>query len=226
MAVLEVGSHRCSCTEERHTTRLVVLTGGPGAGKTAVLEMARRVFCTHVTILPEAASLLFNGGFPRHTSDAGRRAVQRGIYHIQREIERLAIEEGNAAVTLCDRGTLDGLAYWPGIPESFWRDMNSQPQVELQRYAAVVHLETPPANGGYNHRNPVRQETAFEAKLINDRILEVWKGHPRRYVIPSTNDFLDKAMAALQCIASELPSCCRSRSTELVTLTETMGSFT
>src|ERR1051326_3420967 len=111
MAVLEVGSHRCYCTQERHTTRVGVLTGGPGAGKTAVLEMARRVFCTHVTVLPAAASLLFNGGFPRHPSDIGRRSVQRGIFHVQREIERLAIEEGNAAVALCDRGTADGLAY-------------------------------------------------------------------------------------------------------------------
>ena len=40
----------------------MVLTGGPGAGKTAVLEVVRRTFCEHVTVLPEAASILFMGG--------------------------------------------------------------------------------------------------------------------------------------------------------------------
>jgi predicted ATPase len=220
MAILEVGSHRCYCKQERHTTKLVVLTGGPGAGKTAVLEMARRVFCTHVTILPEAASLLFNGGFPRHSSDAGRRAVQRGIFHVQREVERLALEEGEAAVALCDRGTIDGLAYWPGSVESFWQDVNADQQRELSRYTAVIHMETPSANGGYNTQNPFRAESVFEAKVINDRILDAWKDHPRRSIISSTTDFLDKAVAALKSIAAELPTCCHGRSPELVAPSE------
>jgi len=38
---------------------LVVLTGGPGAGKTAFLEIARRNFCEHIAVLPEAASIVF-----------------------------------------------------------------------------------------------------------------------------------------------------------------------
>ena len=216
MSELEVGSHRCYCTQIRHTTKLVVLTGGPGAGKTAVLEMARRVFCTHVTILPETASLLFKGGFPRHPTDAGRRAVQRGIFHVQREIERLALDESHAAVALCDRGTIDGLAYWPGTPESFWQDLNAEPTSELLRYNAVIHLETPSSNGGYNTLNPLRGESALEARAINDRILNAWKDHPMRSMIPSTTDFLDKAVAALKSIAAQLPTCCHGRSPELV----------
>ncbi len=216
MAVLEVGSHHCYCKQERHATKLVVLTGGPGAGKTAVLEMARRVFCGHVTILPEAASLLFAGGFPRHPTEAGRRAVQRGIFHIQREVERLAVEESHAAVALCDRGTIDGLAYWPDAPESFWHDLNVDPQSELSRYDAVIHLETPLANGGYNNQNPLRSESAYEARIINDRILAAWKDHSRRSIVSSTTDFLDKAVTALKRIASELPTCCHGRSTEVI----------
>jgi predicted ATPase len=216
MAELEVGSHRCYCTQVRHSTKLVVLTGGPGAGKTAVLEMARRVFCTHVTILPEAASLLFKGGFPRRASDSGRRALQRGIFHIQREIERLALEDSHAALALCDRGTIDGLAYWPGSPESFWQDVGVDRQHELSRYDAVIHLETPSPNGGYNTQNPLRAESALEARVINDRILDAWKDHPRRSIISSTPDFLDKAVSALKSIAAQLPACCYGRSPESV----------
>ena len=47
----------CDCTE-RHARRRVVLTGGPGAGKTAVLELIRLFFCEHVKTLPESASII------------------------------------------------------------------------------------------------------------------------------------------------------------------------
>jgi hypothetical protein len=58
----------------------VVITGGPGAGKTAVLELVARSFCPHVAILPEAATIVFGGGFPRHTTTVGLMAAQRAIY--------------------------------------------------------------------------------------------------------------------------------------------------
>ena len=47
----------CGCTLASHPCRLVVITGGPGAGKTAVLEVARTAFCQHVQVLPEAAGI-------------------------------------------------------------------------------------------------------------------------------------------------------------------------
>ena len=53
----------CDCSET-HKTRRVVLTGGPGAGKTAVLELIRQNFCKHVKVLPESAGILFGGGIP------------------------------------------------------------------------------------------------------------------------------------------------------------------
>lgn len=59
----------CACTA-RHNRLRVVLTGGPGAGKTAVLELIRQSLCTHVKILPEAAGIVFGGGFPRDTNPA------------------------------------------------------------------------------------------------------------------------------------------------------------
>ncbi len=48
--------------------RRVVLTGGPGAGKTAALEVIRRLYAPHVQVLPEAASIVFGGGFPRRAA--------------------------------------------------------------------------------------------------------------------------------------------------------------
>ena len=70
-----------------------MLTGGPGAGKTAVLELALRSLCKHVAVLPEAAAIVFGGGFPRRTSVPARKAAQRAIFHVQRESERLVLED-------------------------------------------------------------------------------------------------------------------------------------
>lgn len=197
----------CGC-DQMHDTRRVVLTGGPGAGKTAVLELVRATACRHVRVLPEAAGIVFGGGFPRHDGFEERRAAQRAIFHVQRELETLGEAEG-AAILLCDRGTLDGLAYWPGDPKDLWAAVHSSLEAELQRYAAVIHLQTPTAGEGYNHGNPIRTETAQAAALIDTRLAEVWADHPRVTTIPASGDFLVKANAALTVIRSELPDCCR-----------------
>jgi hypothetical protein len=40
-----------------------------------VLEMVRTSLCQHVHVLPEAASIVFGGGFPRHDDPTCRRAL-------------------------------------------------------------------------------------------------------------------------------------------------------
>jgi predicted ATPase len=188
--------------------KFVVLTGGPGAGKTALLEVVRRHFCEHVVVLPEAASIVFGGGFPRRATDPSRRAAQRAIFYVQRELERMAQEDEGANLALCDRGTLDGLAYWPGESyDGFLRDVATSVERELARYAMVIHLRTPPAGNGYNHRNPLRTESAAEAHRIDDRIAEIWSTHPRRVVIESTPRFLDKVRHAIELLRTALPPC-------------------
>lgn len=198
----------CRCTEVHHRRR-VVLTGGPGAGKTALLELIRQSFCPHVHTLPESAGVVFGGGFPRSEEPTWRRAAQRAIFHVQRELEVIG-DTHNAALVLCDRGTVDGLAYWPGAPEEFWGSLGVGHQDELARYDAVIHLRTPPAGLGYNHRNPLRIEDARIAAQIDERLLEAWADHPRRIVIPSETSFLRKATHALEALRGELPTCCAS----------------
>jgi predicted ATPase len=199
----------CQCTAGEHACRLVVLTGGPGAGKTAVLEVVRRHFCEHVAVLPEAASVVFGGGFPRAAGAPARRAAQRAIYRVQVELERMVLEERVAAVALCDRGTLDGLAYWPGPPEELFGDVGTDRAAELARYAAVIHLRTPPAERGYNHRNPLRDESAPEAARLDERVAAAWSRHPRRFFVESADDFLDKLAATIALVRNEVPPCCR-----------------
>ena len=202
----------CSCTEVHHPRR-IVLTGGPGAGKTAVLEMVRTSLCQHVHVLPEAASIVFGGGFPRHGDPTCRRAAQRAIVHLQRELEVVGGEH-NAAIVLCDRGTIDGLAYWPDPVEDFWESAGTTLEAELARYDCVIHLRTPALGRGYNHVNPVRTESAHDAAEIDERILGAWSGHQRRFVVDATGEFLDKAAQALRLLRAELPACCAGHVTD------------
>ena len=204
----------CDCVERSHSNpRLVVITGGPGAGKTAVLELARRRFCEHVSILPEAATIIFSGGFPRLQSERGRMAAQRAIFHVQQELERQTIEEGKSSLILCDRGTVDGFAYWPHRQISYWDEVGTTREAELARYATVIHLRTPTNERGYGHSNPMRIESAEQAAEIDDRLLGAWRGHPHQIIIESSEDFLAKAKKAIDLIESLVPECCRKKAT-------------
>lgn len=187
--------------------RRVVLTGGPGAGKTAVVELIRLFFCKHVTTLPEAAGIVFAGQFPRSDAPPLRQAAQRAIYHVQRELESVADTE-NAAVVLCDRGTVDCGAYWTGEGDLF-SSVGTTRATELARYDAVIHLRTPTSPHAYNRRNPLRVESIEEASAIDEKIAAQWSEHPRRFVVEATEDFLHKAARALALLRSEVPECCR-----------------
>lgn len=48
----------CACAAARHDTKLVVLAGGPGAGKTAVLEVVRQHFCADLAVAADDEDLL------------------------------------------------------------------------------------------------------------------------------------------------------------------------
>ena len=178
-----------------------------------MLEMVRTSLCKHVHVLPEAASVVFGGGFPRHDDPTCRRAAQRAIFGVQRELEVIG-EAHSAAIVLCDRGTIDGLAYWPEPVEDFWKSTGTTLEAELARYDCVIHLRTPTMGRGYNHVNPVRTESARDAAEVDTRILQAWRGHPRRFVIEATGEFLDKAAQALKILQAELPSCCASHITK------------
>lgn len=187
----------------------MVLTGGPGGGKTAVLEMARRYFCRHVAFVPESASIVFGGGFPKSEKPSVRKAGQRAIFHVQRELEAVALASRQTAVVLCDRGTLDGLAYWPGSHGTFCEEFQIDREQELMRYAAVVHVEVPGMTWGYE-KNRIRDESIAKAREIDKRIARAWRGHPRFLTVSAQAGFLDKLAFAIELLRGELPACCQT----------------
>ena len=202
----------CACREP-HPLRRVVLTGGPGAGKTAVLELIRQSLCEHVIVLPESASIVFGGGFPRIPREPVRRAAQRAIFFVQRELEAAA-ESTNPAIVLCDRGTVDGAAYWPG-PDTLWSSLGVSRTDELARYDTVIHLRTPSVRQGYDRANPLRVETAQDAVRVDERIALEWDGHPHVLVVLASDEFAAKATLAVDLVRAQLPTCCRTHPVEL-----------
>ena len=65
----------------------------------------------------------------------------------------MVMAERKWTVALCDRGLLDGLAYWPGDTRDFWAAAGTSLKAEYARYHAVIHLRTPNDDFGYNHVN-------------------------------------------------------------------------
>jgi predicted ATPase len=184
--------------------RRIVLTGAPGAGKTAVLELARRHFRGRLDVLHEAASIVFTGGFPRRPEPHARAAAQRAIFHVQAQLERCAVDTPNDdKAILCDRGTLDGLAYWPLARESFFAEVGTSLTTELARYDTVIHLRTPPRGSGY--KDAVRNEDAAMAETIDELLLDVWSAHPKRLVVDNATSFMEKARRALAILDELVP---------------------
>lgn len=177
----------------------IVVTGGPGGGKTTAADLFRREMGERVTLVPEAATLLFSGGFPRAPEPAARKAAQRAIFHVQRNLEEVHASLYPGRILLCDRGTVDGAAYWPGPPGDFFASMGSSEAAELARYDAVIFFETAAASnaGDLKSNNPVRTESAQEAVRLDDALRETWSRHPHFVHVPSNHSFFRKISIGL-----------------------------
>jgi predicted ATPase len=176
----------------------IVLTGGPGGGKTTAADLFRREIGERVVVVPESATLLFAGGFPRSAAAHAREAAQRAIYHVQRNLEDVQSALYPDRVLLCDRGTLDGGAYWPGGADAFMVAMGSSVEVELSRYDAVVFFETAAVGGiDIEGGNPTRIENMAEAVELDARLRSIWSRHPSFHLVPHERSFLHKVTEAL-----------------------------
>jgi predicted ATPase len=184
------------------------LTGGPGAGKTAVTEILRREFAESLAVVPESASILYGGGFPRAEKNEEQRAIQKAIYQVQLSAEELMTSRlktrKKVRGLVCDRGTLDGAAYWPGPRAAFLKGVGSTLEAEFARYDTVIHLESASANHGYDDKNPLRTESARQAAEIDLRIRAAWKGHPRVLFVSARESFLEKTDEILSLIRGAL----------------------
>jgi len=187
-----------------------VVTGGPGGGKTTAADLFRREIGESVVVVPEAATLLFSGGFPRVDAPGAQRSIQRAIFHVQRNLEDVQSARYPDRILLCDRGTIDGAAYWPDANPDFFTALGTTEAHELARYDAVIFFESAAVGGmSIEGGNPVRTESNARAVVLDGRLRTFWARHRRFVVVPHDPSFMNKitrGLAALQEIVGELRS--------------------
>ena len=186
----------------------IVLTGGPGGGKTTAADLFRREIGERVVIVPEAATMIFSGGFPRCTEKTGILAAQHAIFHVQRNLENVQSSLYPDRILLCDRGTVDGAAYWPGGPEEFFGTLGTTLEHELARYDGVIFFESAAVGGmGIEGGNPMRNETLAQAAALDAKLRKLWAQHPRFIVVRHNPSFFKKisfGLAELDAMVAEL----------------------
>lgn len=186
----------------------IVLTGGPGGGKTTAGDLFRREMGERVAFVPEAATMIFTGGFPRARVPGAVYAAQRAIYHVQRNLEDVQAATYPDRVLLCDRGTIDGAAYWPGDPPHFFEEMGTTMEAEMNRYDAVLFFESAAVGGmSIEGGNPIRNESEQQAAELDLKLRCLWSQHPRFFLVPHHPSFIKKislALDVLEGIVSDL----------------------
>lgn len=171
----------------------IVITGGPGGGKTTALDLIQRELKKDVKVVPEAATMLFEHGLGRESEFEKIKLLQCAIYDMQLNLENSFHSLNPDSLLICDRGTLDGLAYWPNSEESFFENIGSSSEKEIARYDAVIFFQTAAASGeDIKSNNPYRLEDAMHATKLDEKLKEVWQRHPNFHYVPTSASFMRK----------------------------------
>ena len=163
---------------------VIVLTGGPGGGKSSLIEDLRGdpQWAGRFVALPEAAQ------YARFINlSPSEKLFQRAVVHLQIGLEealKRTLGPADPRPVICHRGSLDPLAFWLqrgwGQDEFFAFTGLSRTE-HYRRYAGVIHLVTaaegvPRAYTRWPHAH--RPEEPEEAVQLDRWLEEAWSGHP------------------------------------------------
>jgi len=187
----------------------VVLTGGPGGGKTSAIPHLMRYYSERgirVLCVPEMATLLFNSGISdlntiRNEDPRAYASIQAQLLlmyqsmrtHYQALAEALAPTK---VLILYDRGPCDSLAYMDrGMFFAILSENSFTLHDVRDSYDLVVHMVTA-ADGAREHytmdNNAARWESPDEAVIADRNTQRAWLGHPHLRVIDNSTDFEGK----------------------------------
>lgn len=195
----------------------IVITGGPCAGKSEAMKWVKSTFSEKgytALFIPETATELITGGVAPWTCGTN---LDYQILQCQLQMEKERIFK-QAALTMkqdkflivCDRGLLDNKAYMTDKEyEKVLETLNTTEEDILSSYDAIFHMVT--AAKGLEQfytleNNEARIETAQEAAILDDKILDCWKNHPNLKIINNAFDFDSKMQNLVDEITNFLES--------------------
>ncbi len=195
----------------------IVMTGGPGAGKTEIMshltqnleERGYKVF-----IIPETATELILGGIApgKHIS-----MEEFQSFVLEKQLAKEALYQRAAAfydpekvLIFCDRGIMDSCAYVEKpVFERMLRKQGLTLAEAYQRYDAALHLVTAAdgAEAFYQWNDPskeevgnnaARSESPAQAREKDKLTMQAWIGHSHLRVFDNSTDFAGKIRRVIE----------------------------
>lgn len=196
----------------------VLLTGGPGAGKSSALatlrdRISKRGF--QAVVVPENATALLDnsGGYdPSWHGTPMHVKLQQTFLRFQMQHEDTycsfaELRPGRPHLLLHDRGCLDGRLFcsdeqWTQVLEG----VGVTEEELLKRYDLVIHMTSVAAgmenlyDYGPGSSNPARYHTPEQARHADVLAQEIYAKHPHVRVVPNFPEFSMKMEAVVQCV--------------------------
>jgi len=186
----------------------IVLTGGPGCGKTTALNCLAKKHGHHLMFFPELATdLILTKNINPFTKDgkidnlgSEYKNFQFSLYETQASLEFDAIEraisDGTQGV-IFDRGRCDIVAYLSDEKKEFERMFKHSHKYDYNNYDLVIQLRIPPANIYQEglKTNAARTEKYSQAEMLDHKIEIAWQHHPHYHSIPYYQNFDEKINA-------------------------------
>lgn len=177
----------------KNKIKVVAVTGGPKAGKTTFLQLAKERI-PGLIVAPEATTIVLqeNIHFLPKMNELSRDEkleFHKMVLEKQKLLEKEVLEQAErkkSKIVMCDRGIADTLAYLDEVRLHFMNIENIELSLIYNRYDLVLHFESVVITRPElfdNENNKCRYETKEGAIYREKTLQEIWKDHPNRHFL-------------------------------------------